>query len=215
VRAKGERQKIVGALGLQTGDVIRTSYRSRTFQIHGMNAPRYVLGGDGFGYAIILDHPEISLIVGEAGSWPGGRHDSLINDVRQVGVRWYTASNDEVILIDRPRQEPTAPTSLFDLIEPPDRIEGLKAREPYSFQPGVDYKAGCLRVWQCEACGEDFNDEPTSGIMRWHDCGPRSRAIPIYYVESPASDDRRPFTSYALMTLNRKAYAPTEYTAAA
>lgn len=213
MRAQGQRPKIVRALGLQTGDVIRMSYGGRTFQIHGINAPRYVLRG--VGYVIILDHPEISLSVGEAGSWPGGRHDSIINDVRQAGGGWRTSANDELFLIDRPRQEPTRPASLLDLIDPPDAAEELQALEPYSYQPGVDYKAGCLRVWQCETCGEDFNDEPGGGILRWHGCGPRSRAIPVYYVEAPAPDDRRPFTSYCLMTLNHAAYAPAEYAAAA
>lgn len=200
-------EKIKAALGIQTGDLIRTSYGQKVFVVHSFTAPHYVLTG--LDYFIILDHPEISLTLTEQGVKTRSDQFSQINDIRQVGDRWFTAQNDQ-IYVERPHREPAPARSLFDLIDPHDAPEVLPVPPPYTLNPAVDYLAGPRRAWHCEACGTDFNT-PQPDHLVTHDCGTRDRALEIYYVQAPAPDDRRKFTSYYCMTLDHTGYEPSAY----
>ncbi|HEY0174456.1 MAG TPA: hypothetical protein VGB98_25795 [Pyrinomonadaceae bacterium] len=205
MKGRGAAGRIVRALGIQTGDVIRAGVGGKVYEVAGVGQPRNVLVNPR--YVIILDHPETSLSLIERGQPRGGHYQ--INDVRREGGRWFTAANVE-IYVERPPRAPVPAASLFDLIDPPDAVEELAAPAPYSLNPRVDYHAGPRRVWRCEDCGEDFNT-PGPSFLCAHGCGGPNGAIPVYYVQAPEPGDRRTFTSYALMTLNHGRYEAISY----
>lgn len=196
--------RIKAALGIQTGDILNTSYNSGPYLVKSIHGPfthfEEVSG------IVILDHPEISLTLATPNAQRTGA-SGWISNVRQVGDRWFSAMNDE-ILITRPEREPVLPVTLFDLIDSPDAVEELPMQEPYQLNPEVDYKAGSRRVFHCGSCNTDFNAVPTNKHWCKHDCGTEMVAKQIYYVEAPAPDDRRPYISYYVMTLNSYLYAP-------
>jgi hypothetical protein len=200
-------RQINRALGIQTRDIIRTSYSQKVFVVHSIIAPHYVITG--LDYFIILDHPEISLTLIEEGSTPRSDHYSYINDVRQVGDRWFTALNDE-IFVERPACAPVIARSLLDLIDPPNAAAELPIPPPYTLNPAVAYTAGPGRAWHCAACGVDFNTAQPSRFAV-HACGTNEAAREIYYVQAPALDDRRMFTSYYCMTIDHTRYEPSAY----
>jgi hypothetical protein len=193
------------ALGIETGDGVTTSYGSGPYVVIDVTAP-FTHFEETFG-VVILDHPEVCLTLGAPGALKKGTC-GWINNVRRVGDRWFNAMNDE-IFVSRAERAPVRPSTLLDLIDPPDRVEELPAREPYAFDPSVDYRAGSRRVWRCAACGADFNSDPVPRReVCFHDCGTAAAAKQIYFVEAPAEDDRRRYASYYVMTLNRTAYRP-------
>lgn len=202
-----QQGRIKRALGIQTGDVLTTSYKSGPYLVHQITGP--FTHFEEVGAVVILDHPEISLSLTSPNAQRHGI-SGWINNIRQVGDRWFTAMNDEV-LITRPERAPVQPVTLLDLIDPPDQIEELPAQAPYRLNPAVDYTAGPRRVWHCGACGADFNAVPGNKYWCKHDCGTEAVAKEIFYVQAPAPDDRRPYISYYVMTLNSYRYAPVPY----
>lgn len=196
--------RIKSALGIQTGDILKTSHGSGPFLVKSIHGP--FTHFKEVSSIVILDHPEISLTLATPNSGRAGA-SGWISNVRRVGDRWFSAMNDE-ILITRPEREPVQPVTLFDLIDPPDAVEELPMQPPYELNPAVDYQAGSRRVWHCESCKTDFNAVPTNKYWCRHDCGTQMVAKQIYYVQAPAPEDRRPYISYYVMTLNSYLYAP-------
>ena len=215
------------ALGIETGDIVRTSYGTGLYVVQSFFGPVYVTRE--IGAVVVRDHPEISLALSPLGKEQVGAY---INDVRRVGDRWFTAQNDEVI-VERPERAPVVATSLLDLIDPPDAVEEIPMPAPYQFDEAVDYEAGANRVWHCPTCGKDFNGELETrrNHSSWceskggdyeelcdcdgrvtmlpyclHDCGTSATAERIYYMKAPADDDLRRYPSYYVVTLNHAVY---------
>jgi hypothetical protein len=203
-------EPIQHALGIQTRDLINTSYNSGPYVVRHIHGPFTYFKE--IGSIVILDHPEISLALSPSDSKQ--RASAYINNVREVNGRWYTALNDEVF-ITRPALPSALPRNLFEIIDPPDKIEFLPTPPPYQFNPNVDYEAGPRRTWHCETCNVDFNAIPTSQYWCKHNCDSQTVAQQIFYVRAPQPDDRRSYISYYVMTLNSYPYGPTKYPAAA
>jgi len=197
---------IKSALGIYTGDLITTSYNTGPYIIHHVHGP--ITSFTGVGYLVILDHPEISLTLSTPNAKRKGT-GGYINNIRQVNDRWYTAQNNE-IFITRPYQAPAAPTTLFDLMKPPHEVDFLPTPPPYQFNPCVDYDAGPRRTWHCDDCHVDFNATPSNRYWCRHDCQHQSIAKEVFYVRAPQPNDRRPYISYYVMTLNSDRYAPQQ-----
>jgi hypothetical protein len=195
---------IHSALGIQTGDIITTSYNTGPYIIHHIRGPFTYFTG--VGHLVILDHPEISLTLSTPNAKRKGT-GGFINNIRQVNNRWYTAQNDE-LFITRRQVVPLAPTTFFDIFDPPDQVEILPTPPLYQLNPSVDYDAGPRRTWHCDNCNVDFNAIPTNRYWCQHDCDDEPIATEIFYVRAPQPDDRRPYVSYSVMTLNSDRYAP-------
>jgi hypothetical protein len=196
--------KIQSALGLQTADIITTSYNTGPYIIHHLHGPFTFFTG--VGYLVILDHPEISLTLSTPNAKRKGT-GGYINNIRQVNDRWYTAQNNEIFLT-RPSNAPRAPTTLFDLMEPPHQVDILPTPPLYQLTPSVDYEAGPRRTWRCDDCNVDFNATPSNRYWCRHDCRHQSIAKEIFYVRAPQPSDHRPYISNYVMTLNSARYAP-------
>lgn len=133
------------ALGIQTGDIVRTSYKTGPYEVWWITDP-YFSGVEAVGTIIIRTWPVISLTLVEHGKGPGpgGSGYSWINDIRQEGDRWFTDSNDEIFVEKRSVSLPV------DMFRSYPQIP-----DPYTFNPDVDYQlAG--EIFNCEQCG-DFN----------------------------------------------------------
>ena len=192
------------ALGIQTGDHIATSYNTGPYIIHHIHGPFTYFTG--VSHLVILDHAEISLTL----STPTAKRKGtagFINNIRQVHDRWNTAQNDE-LFITRPPLVTLAPTTLFDIFDPPNQVEPLPTPPLYQLNPSVDYDAGPRRTWHCDNCNVDFNAIPTNRYWCRHDCADETIAKEIFFVRAPEPDDRRRYISYYVMTLNSYPYAP-------
>lgn len=196
---------IHSALGIHTADVVTTSYNTGPYIIHHIHGP--FTHFTGVGHLVILDHPEISLTVSTPNAKRKGT-GGFINNIRRVNHRWYTAQNDE-LFITRPQLIPFAPTTLFDIFDPPEQVLVLPTPPLYQLDPSVDYDAGPRRTWHCDNCNVDFNAIPTNRYWCQHDCEDEPIPKEIFYVRAPQPDDRRPYVSYYVMTLNSERYTPT------
>lgn len=133
------------ALGIATGDIVRTSYNTGPYEVWRIYGPEQWC--DSVIHISIWPQPIISLglILPGTGS-ESNPHTYGINEIRREGDRWFTA-NAEVFV-------ETAQTaiqgSLFDPIEE-------RTADPYQFQPDVDYQDP--RTWRCRGCNRDFNDK--------------------------------------------------------
>jgi hypothetical protein len=199
------------ALGIQTGDIITTSYNTGPYIIHHIHGP--ITYFTGVGHVVILDHPEISLTLSTPNAKRKG-HGGFINNIRQVDQRWYSAQNDE-LFITRPQLAPAQPANSSTYSIPPNHVELLPTPPLYQLNPSVDYEAGPRRTWHCEHCNVDFNAIPTNRYWCRHDCEDEPNANEIFYVRAPKPDDRRHYISYYLMTLNSSRYSPLQGTTAA
>lgn len=195
---------IQSALGIQTGDMLNTSYNSGPYLVHSIHGPFTYF--ENSGSLVIIDHAEISLSLTIPGAIRKGPSD-YINNIRQVDHRWFTAQNAE-IFITRHEKPATQAASLFDIFDPPGTVEVLPIPPLYQLNPKVNYKAGPRRAWHCESCHADFNAVPTNKYYYKHDCGSDRVALQIFYVVAPAPDDRRPYFGYYVMTLNSLLYGP-------
>jgi hypothetical protein len=153
-----------------------------------------------------LDHPEISLTLLSPRA-SKKRAGGYINNIRQVGDSWLTAQNDE-LFVTRPEPAYVEPATLFDIFDPPNKVEILPIQSPYQLNPLVDYESGPRHTWRCEACHTDFNAVPSNKYWCKHNCGSDLVAKEIHYVRAPHPDDRRPYVSYYVMTLNSYRYDP-------
>ena len=200
--------KLQSALGIQTGDIVTTSYNTGPYFIYCIRGP--ITSFNGMGYLVILDHPEISLTLSTPNAKRKGT-GGFINNIRQVDARWYTAQNNE-IFITKPHHATLGPTTLFDVLDPPDQVDILPTPPLYQLNPSVDYDAGPRRTWHCEDCNVDFNATPPNRHWCRHNCQHQSIAKEIFYVRAPQPDDRRSYISYYVMTLNSDRYAPVHQT---
>jgi hypothetical protein len=194
--------KITSALGIQAGDIVTTAYNSGPYMVHQIHGP--ITHFTGVGHLVILDHPEISLILSTANAKRKGTA-GFINNIRQVNSHWYTAQNDEIFITRHPAPE-REPTSLLDLFDPLSQVEILPIPPLYPLNPTVNYQAGPRRAWHCPECDVDFNAIPTHKHWCEHDC--QTIANEIFYIRAPEPDDRRPHFSYYVMTLNSYEYGP-------
>ena len=153
-----ERRRIYQtALGIQTGDIVSTSYGTGPYEVWSIRGPQYV-ERRGVGVWIIRTWPVVSLGLvkpGEQPAWHTSCPFFIINTVRQEGDRWFTDAGDEVFVTPSRVRFPL-PVDMFRSFPP--------LPEPYLFQPGVDYQAGDGLVWRCERCGTDFN---APGESKW------------------------------------------------
>ena len=141
------------AFGIQTGDIVRTSYGSGPFRVFSIYGPRY--WDRGVGDIVIRTWPVISLGLSRP-DHPKKDGEYIINYIRQEGDRWFTDSNDEVFVEKAPGQ---FQISMFGT---------CPVAEPYLFDPAVDYTV--KDVWKCDRCG-DFNAPRPEGHPYWHpDC---------------------------------------------
>lgn len=194
--------RIKSALGIQTGDLVTTSYNSGPYIVHHIHGP--ITHFSGVGHLVILDHPEISLIL----STPGAKRKGtagFINNIRQINNRWYTEQNAEVF-INRPPLLDREATSLLDLFDPPNQVGILPIPPLHALNPSVNYEAGPRRTWHCPECNIDFNATPSHNHYCEHDC--QTVADEMFYVRAPHPDDRRPHYSYYVVTLNSYQYGP-------
>lgn len=194
----------VEALGIRTHDQITTSYQTGPYTVRYIHGPftHYKTVGS----LIILDHLEISLALCSTSN-PKQRALSCINNIRQVGERWFSASNDELFL-SRELRPQLAPRSLLDIIDPPDEVFSLPIPLPYQLDTNVDYEAGPRRTWHCQSCSVDFNAIPQNRHWCRHNCNSALVAQSVYYVRAPPPDDRRRYFGYYIMELNSIPYGP-------
>ena len=199
------RNRIEEALGIRTYDHVTTSYQTGPYIVRYIHGP--FTHFKTVSSLIILDHPEICLTLSSTSNPKQRAAHSYINNIRQVGDRWFTALNDELFVCREPIPQLT-PQTLLEIIEPPATVYTLPIPPPYTLNPNVDYDAGPQRTWHCEACIVDFNAIPTNPYSCRHNCYSPIVAKRIYYVRSPPPDDRRTYVSYYVMELNSTSYAP-------
>jgi len=141
------------ALGITTGDVITTSYKSGPYVVKQITGPYQ--SQETFAYLTIWPYPVISLTLSYAD--PSLTSTAYINHVhREPDGRYLTDTHDE-IFVHKPAQPLPAQLPLLTPAILPE----------YPFQSGVDYRAGDSRVWHCQDCDRDFNAEKQD-----RHCGP-------------------------------------------
>ncbi len=145
VSPSGQKHIYQSALGISTGDIITTSYRTGPFVVVSIYGPTYFsrFGGD----LVIRDYLVIGLGLAKPGEPLVAR--SWVNDIRQERDRWLTDTNDEVF-VDGSGQSHAQQMDMF-ASQPP-------VPEPYAFDPDVDYRAA--HTWRCERCDRDYNGPP-------------------------------------------------------
>jgi len=139
------------ALGIATGDVVRTSYGTGPYYVWNIHGPRYTERG--VGYFAVWPFPIVSLVLvrsidGFPMSFPDSYSFSYINAVYlRVDGRWFSGQDE--VFVTTPRMGQAQQMNLFAIAQelPP----------PYEFQPGVDYFGGDGTVWKCPTCEADFN----------------------------------------------------------
>lgn len=171
-------------LGIQTGDIVTTSWGSGPYMVVHVRGPRYV---DRFpGTLIIRAWPVISLtVIRTLEDLANGAGKYYIGGIRREEARWLTDANDEIFVL-RPDRMPFR-TQMAIHSTPP-------APPQYSFQDGVDYALPGRSTWKCEECGRDFNEIIPEHAPAWH-CGmPAIRLI----VMPPRLSGTRQETAYVL-----------------
>lgn len=132
------------ALGIQTGDLVKTSYGTGPFEVWDISEPYNRIDRLDNTLAVFA-YPMISLVL----VYPGDiGHAGHINNVRQIPDGWATPDGDR-IFVERPATSPSLPLDLFRSHPP--------MPTPYQTRVGVDYEAGHRKVWHCDTCGLDFN----------------------------------------------------------
>lgn len=202
------RQRIYQeALGIHTGDTVRTSYGSGPYEVWSIWGPRYVFDG---GLDVIIHlWPVISLTCIRSGDEKPrfdatGSHFYFLNEIRQVVMpdgssRWFSDQNEEVFV--EPSRRPVAlPVDMFASYPP--------IPEPPVWQVGVDYSPredGNLRLWRCTRCGTDFNGPPASSWARVATCVRCGHwlAHPIYVMP--------PSAGWSSFTLENSSGAPPDW----
>lgn len=163
---------------LSIGDTIKTSYGTGPFTITHVTSPRYY--EEDFNCLLVRDYPVISLRCKDRGDTAEGRN--YINNVRQIGARFFTDGDDEIFLLNR-GVAPIVQMGLFDVAHHP---------QPYVFQPGVDYSTAyasgmscpglrlSFKHWQvfhCHRCSRDYNGQRINWVShcpyceRWNAVG--------------------------------------------
>lgn len=139
------------ALGIETGDLVTTSNGTGPYDVWSISYSPFVQKyPDGL---VVRDQPAICLtcISGLKDGPPGARF--YLNHIRLHEGRYLMDNGDEVFIRQRAKERPGLEFQI-DMFS-----SNVQPGSPYSFQPGVNYDAGDGHVWQCAACGRDFNAE--------------------------------------------------------
>lgn len=135
------------ALGIATGDIVRTSYGTGPYEVWDIWGPHRFIANPT--EITIWAHPVIFLsmvALTETGEpiVPRGNDGFYgINEIRQEGDRWFNFSGEVFVTPG----SSSVQASLFD--QGPDAPK-------YPLQEGVNYQHD--RVWHCPQCGRDFDD---------------------------------------------------------
>lgn len=181
---------VTEALGISVGDKVWTSYGSNIYFVKEITAPtKFHKSCLQF---VIRDHETIHLVLSDADG--KSNTPSYIGNIRRVSSsRWATDMNDEIFV------EKTGVKTVvqLDLFAEPE----VSSAPDYAFQNNCDYRAGAGKVWHCVRCNRDFNTiEFSRQSVRCPECA--ASTIPIFFMPAPAPDDRRPYPSEHLVTLN-------------
>jgi DNA-directed RNA polymerase subunit RPC12/RpoP len=153
-------------LGIQTGDIVRTSYATGPYRVASIWGPR--LWHDWNLEIIIFQEPIVSLGLSHL---DGGEAHFSISEIWRDGDRWFSSGSE--VFVTHDAKAPAAQLGLFGAAAP--------AIEPYPFTPGVDYSPSYQRVWRCDRCGHDFNGMGTGhngyGPAECPACGAFGRRI--------------------------------------
>lgn len=156
------------ALGISTGDIVRTSYRTGPYEVWSIWGPKLWYDGS---CVVIMRYPVMSLTLVKPGMTSPKDHDFyFINNITRIGDRWFMA-RDELFVEHR------APVGQLDLFGP---VESTP--EPYPFQAGVDYAVKPGELWQCQGCRRDFHGPKVDRFVgsRCPDCGRIGKPILIF-----------------------------------
>lgn len=191
------------ALGIHTGDIVRTSYGSGPYEVWSMTPPSYVHGLEHGPEVVIHLWPTISLVLVK----PHGKSNHhqvvapcyYINNVRQVlqpygSSRWFTDQNDEV-LVEPSDAPPALPIDMFASYPPIPEPPVFQAGVEYSVSAGVD---GEICLWHCRTCALDFNGPPVAPrahVAHCPQCG-HWGSWPVYVMQREAG------VSECILTLN-------------
>ena len=141
------------ALGIQTGDIVRTEfgpdrmYSSGPYEVWSITGPQYVTGWidpSTMHGIVVRDYPVIHLSCIRPGSY---QHDMYsLHWYRHEGDRYLDDGGGELFIVERA----TLPVqgNLFN--------GQATTPEPYAFEPDVTYQ-GEMPAWKCGYCGRDFN----------------------------------------------------------
>jgi hypothetical protein len=134
--------------GIETGDIIRTSYNTGPYLLMGITPPTCISRFPG---SIVIHDPTISLLLKS----PGKTEPSGINYVHPIDGRFFGSNGDE-IFIEKPVKRRDFQVDMFESY--------LPDATPYSFRDGVDYALDQSKqrgIWKCKKHG-DYNALPGS-----------------------------------------------------
>lgn len=134
------------ALGIETGDILTTSWNTGPYIIEHISAPKYVRQ-DCFGNIFVRTRATTSLW-GQSNS---NGQTWYVNGVNR-SEQGYFSYNDPIEII-KPEKRIG-----FHLVDMFDSYLDSLIDEPYQFQDGVDYIT--VDPWHCKHCGLDFNAAP-------------------------------------------------------
>lgn len=145
------------ALGIATGDIIRTSYDTGPYEVWAIHGPSYVTSWldvetmlDGIA---VRDYQVIGLsLIGLGDKVREDYQFYSISDVRREGDRWFTDHLNSEVFVEK-RTSAVLQADLFASV-PPEPA-------PYRFTPGVTYLTDpdhdIRPAWRCDRCRRDFN----------------------------------------------------------
>lgn len=150
--------------GLETGDIVTTSYNTGPYEVIDLTAPRYV--SSDFGSLFIHRFPIFSIICGDP---PGGHRQyptplgnpaGYLNGICFVDGRFLCWDGKDEVFVKKSKP-------LYDQVIDMFASYPMPVDKPYVWQAGVDYSA---QVFNCQHCGGiDFN---YSGVVAWQ-CNPK------------------------------------------
>lgn len=142
------RPSFQSALGISSGDIVRTSYGTGPYEVWSIWGPRMFVNSAT--HIVIWDVPVISLTLTHVhGGVPRDNSDFFyLNEISRHGNRWLMANCDELFVESAGTR--VIQSSLF----------GSSEDEPvqWPFHSGVDYSS--KNLFHCETCGIDFNKVP-------------------------------------------------------
>ncbi|HUV95790.1 MAG TPA: hypothetical protein VMX14_13325 [Anaerolineae bacterium] len=168
-------------LGITTGDVITTSYKSGPYSVKQITGP-YTFHAT-FSDLTIWPYPVIPLALSYVD--PSLTSTAYIHNIhREPDGRYLTDTHDEIFV-----HKTTQPLAAqLPLLTPATQPE-------YPYQPGVNYAAGDSHVWHCRDCGKDFNAEKQN-----RHCGPPcpycTRRFPTIAIPIIVMGNGQPRSSY-------------------
>lgn len=130
------------ALGIETGDILRTSYNTGPYKVLSIRGPYNTeqVGSELY----ILRDTCISVRLQHTVS---KGIDYWINGICKRDERWLSGKDE--IFVEKPPKRANLPIDMF--------LSYPQEPEPYCCQPDVDYSN---TVWKCEKCRRDYNWQP-------------------------------------------------------